>query len=234
MVNTLNGNDQILGSSEGTGIYNSGEINTDKGNDRIIGKGDGSGIYGIYLDNSNTTLNTGDGSDLIVASAGDAGYGLFNFGTIDTGKGDDRIVAKAGRAGIVNYNTIVTEEGNDLIRGSGIYGINHTGTIDTGKGNDRIIGKGIDPFSGFDRGGSILLGEGDDLIKGFGAVEVNDEQGFDTAKFDFNSFDLNSVVELGSGDNTVELIQDNMTMTLANIESFVFADGTFSFDELIA
>jgi hypothetical protein len=90
-VDTLNGNDTILGSGGYTGIQNNGEINTGRGNDLIIGQGNGNGIY---LDNSSTTLNTGDGSDLIAAYAGDVGYGIFNYGTIDTGRGRAEICAK--------------------------------------------------------------------------------------------------------------------------------------------
>lgn len=68
----------------------------------------------------------------------------------------------------------------------------------------------------------------DDLISGFGSQTVDGGYGFDRAEFNFDLDD----VELGISDTTVVLTYNSDDMILANIESFEFNDGTFSFDDL--
>ena len=257
---TGQGDDLIVGHGQenmGISLRGNSRISTGEDNDTIIGEGD---TYGIYINDNVSILYTGSGDDSIEASAGIDGYGILSYGIINTGIGDDSIVSEGGRVGIINYNIIRTGDGNDLIHGVGIVGINHTGiintgngddlvigegeadgfgfeiydggTIHTGAGNDQVIGQGIDPFTGFNGGGSIKLGGGDDLIKGFGQVTVDGQSGFDRAQFDFDR----DTVEFGITDNIVVITYNEIDMTLANIESFEFSGGTdvVPFSELAA
>jgi hypothetical protein len=83
---------------------------------------------------------------LIISSVG---RGLYNISTIDTGNGEDIITASGG---IQNDGTIDTGDGDDIITGSSgfsdfsddITGIDNKGTIDTGNGNDSIIADRLD------------------------------------------------------------------------------------------
>ena len=103
VVNTFEGDDSIIGTSELVGIVNLGTIETSGGDDTITGTG---GLVGITNFGS---IITGDGDDIITGSGGVVG--IDNFGMIETGGGDDLIVGSTG-SGVINLG-----QGDDLVRG---------------------------------------------------------------------------------------------------------------------
>lgn len=167
-VDTLDGNDVLMGTNNGGagdayGILNTGTINTSNGNDTISGKGN----IGIY---NTGRIATGTGDDKIFAIAY-ANGGLRNYGTIDTGTGNDTITATVNNkysSGLSNYGTIDTGTGNDTI--SVTNGISNNGTIKTGSGNDTLESyqRGIDNS----RFATIDTGDGDDIITGQSSVSL--------------------------------------------------------------
>ncbi|GAB4537335.1 MAG: hypothetical protein Tsb0014_26020 [Pleurocapsa sp.] len=222
-----NGNDLAVDLEDGLSLDPELQVNTLNGDDIIRGQ---SGSIGILIGDK-STLNTNNGNDTIL---GDGDYtGIFLIGNINTGNGNDTIIGKGGSFGLFIVGDINTGNGNDIVIGRSEYFGIVTGKISTGKGNDIVIGEGRDVFSGFASADSIDLGKGNDLLQGFGGANVDGGQGFDRAKFDFNSSELDGVVKLGSSDNTVELIHTYAKMTLTNFELFEFNDRTYSFDKLV-
>lgn len=81
------------------------------------------------------------------------------MGVIDTCVGDDTITTGGGTDGILNYGTIVTGSGHDLIDAL-IGGFGGPGAVAMGNGNDTLMGFGTGSFSG--GGGNrdrLLLGD---------------------------------------------------------------------------
>ena len=71
-------------------------------------------------------LNTDDGNDTITGSGNFSGILLSGYSsTFETGKGDDVIYGCGGDAGIINENTNIlnTDDGKNIIFGSGFQGI---------------------------------------------------------------------------------------------------------------
>lgn len=122
--------------------------------------------------------------------------------------------------------------------GDNNFGIDNTAAnvIRMGAGNDSIIGEGVDAFTGFgsrpDNIGFINLDEGNDRISGFGQQNVDGGAGIDLAEFEFS---LDESIILGSSDaNSIKITANEATMSFTNVEEFVFANGSFTLDELIS
>lgn len=132
-ITTGKGRDKISGYSYGIndsnnldGIQNSGRIITGKGNDKIFGRGEENGINNLY---SGDYIATGKGKDKITGVGGT--HGIINYGTISTGPGEDIVDATKGGfwgTGKTNLGT-----GNDLLKGFGL------GFFDGGSGNDKVL-----------------------------------------------------------------------------------------------
>ena len=235
-IDTGAGDDQVAGTVEvqngdiNSGIFNSATVFTKTGNDQITGttKVQGNGDGNVGLVNAEGFISAGDGDDRIIGTVEVGGNGSFNRGivnglsTINMGARDDYLY------GVVE----VAGDGNNNV---GIYN-DFSGTINMGSGDDLIVGKGGDAYTGFaadiDDSGTIELGEGNDRIVGFGANQfVNGGTGIDIAEFEF-SFD--DGVTLGStGSSSIEITANEITMFFTDVEGFVFANGSFTVDELI-
>jgi len=185
IINTLAGNDLIIGTSDfttqGSGISNGGSIYSGDGDDIIIGINDDStsGAYhvGIY---NRASIDTGNGNDIITGiSYSEIGAGIENqYSTINTGDGNDvitGIIPSIGTGINSEYSIINTDDGNDAITGTGGSGGIRIGAggLDTGKDNDIITGTGfwygISLGSFFNTGAldSFLnTGDGNDTITG--------------------------------------------------------------------
>ncbi len=242
LIDTGMGNDQITAAVEveGNGNGNRGFLNnsftitdTGAGDDRITATvevgGNGNDNTGII--NGEAKIETGSGDDYIFGAVKVAGDGSGNQGFssglagIDMGNGDDYL-----------YGAVEVEgEGENNF---GIYSF--LNSIYMGAGNDEITGVGVDAYTGFGASsfgdGSefsfINLGDGNDKINGFGNQHIVDGgTGTDIAKFEF---DFDESVTLGSNEpNSIEITANEVTMSFTNVEEFVFANGTFAFDELI-
>ncbi len=235
----IEGTVTVEGSGNGnSGIFSGGQggiIEMGAGNDKIIGvvevEGNGNNNRAIENDDLGpgfSSIDTGDGNDQIygivtVEGDGDDNFAIFNGrGIIEMGAGDDEITG------------LVEIEGN----GDNNLGILNDGTIDMGAGNDKITGSGPDAFTGFgslatefDDIGEIDLGEGNDKIIGFGQQIVDGGTGIDTAEFEFK---LDESIILGSNDiNSIDITANQVTMSFTNMEEFVFANGSFTLDDLL-
>jgi len=131
--------------------------------------------FGIYSVSS--TLNTGNGDDLITGNATESGIYIF-LGTLNTGNGNDIIRGSGGSQGIINFQaTFNTSGGNDIVTGTGGFtGIHNGGHMNSGDGDDIITGLntkeggiGIDNSSGYPEYSAIIdTGNGNDTIIGSG------------------------------------------------------------------
>ena len=131
-----------------------------------------------------STLNTGNGNDLITGNGKNAtAIGIF-LGTLDTGNGNDIIRGTSGgddfSSGIYNFQAnFNTGGGNDIVTGTGTSGgISNGGHMNSGDGDDIITGTstkegtgmGIDNYSGYPEYSAIIdTGNGNDTIIGSGA-----------------------------------------------------------------
>jgi hypothetical protein len=166
IVNTLAGNDLIIGNGGDYGFELNGTLYMSDGDDTIIGTGSTYGIFSPAWGNG--TLDTGNDNDVITGNGTIWGI-LNNVSTLNTGAGDDTITGTGGEIGLVNDGdaTLNTGDGNDIITGTGaICDILNGGTIDTGNGDDSIICQGtfIHYSKRFSASGSIVLGDGNDSV----------------------------------------------------------------------
>lgn len=216
-INTGDGNDlvsSVATSSSGwsTGLRNSegAKINTEAGNDRIVANASSVSArsYGIHNLESGSEINTGEGRDVIVATARGTGFdfGIYSEGgaKIDTGGGNDRIkgtaISRGNARGIWNKDNseIVTGSGNDVVIGEAkstgkLFGIYNDGIISTGTGNDTVDAKG-----GFGGNGTTLLGEGGDFLKGFGSGKFYGGSGDDRLMLDTGDYTISLSGKNGS------------------------------------
>jgi hypothetical protein len=150
-LNTGEGNDVIIGIGS-IGISNyGGAINTGNGQDSIISEGSfmnrgevllghGNDSINAYSLDNYSTIETGDGNDIISSA-------IYNEDIINTGKGDDSII---GYNISNNGGAIITGDGNDSIiahEGFG-SGPNSSGSVFLGENEDYINGFGSGDFYG--------------------------------------------------------------------------------------
>jgi hypothetical protein len=244
-INTGNGNDKISGTSyNGTdeyyaGFNTSGDLNTGDGNDAIIGVGQiGISHYGEYDQGYFNDFTTGEGNDIITGIGMNVGFANYS-GSINTGGGNDIIIGIGGSVGIDNYHNgyaggyIYTEEGDDIIIGSGQIGIRMSGGyIDTGHGNDSIIANG-----GFDGYGSVDLGYGNDYLKGFGRGYYFGTGNYyqpppdeDTLELTSGSYTVSYTVELWG--TAVNFTKDGISMKTFQFEKLIAGSTTYDFSSL--
>jgi len=163
-IDTGNGDDTLIGIANinpSTGIENHlGIINTGDGSDTIIATGSNG------LSNNRGIIDTGKGSDTITGT-GNISHGIANSFLINTGDDNDTVIGAGYYYGILNYRAIDTSAGNDIITGisttgntDGIYNV-RLSNIDTGDGNDTIVGIGK---IGILNEGTIDTGNGADSI----------------------------------------------------------------------
>ena len=256
-IDTSDGDDVITGIIQpdifGNGIENSdGSINTGDGNDKIIGTSQ----THIGINDGKGSINTGNGQDTITGTAGYLGIQIGGYlvpqlwSVLDTGKDNDIITGIGGegidpdsptlygssRIGIRNSATFNTDDGDDIITGigrvspRGSFGIINyeNAAIDTGNGNDIIIGIGGSgnnysvgiENSGFFEKATINTGSGNDMITGTGGnfglfntgtIDVSD--GDDTITSNGVLYNQ-GIMEAGNGDDSIIVnggVDDNGT-----------------------
>jgi hypothetical protein len=163
----------------------------------------------------NTTINTGDGNDIITATGG-SGWGILLLGgSIDTGEGNDIINGTGEGGGLVFSSPVFSEniesridtgEGDDIITGTsdGGSGIVNEGTVNTGNGKDSIISHG-----GFGNN-RMFLGDGDDSIISYGVFSntemfLGDGDDSIIADIDFLGRAINNfqIIDTGYGNDII-------------------------------
>ena len=161
LFNTGDGNDIVIGTGRrnGYGIVNGGFMETGDGNDIITGTTTSG--YGINNTFGNT-LNTGEGDD-IITGIGD--IGIYNRqSTINSGNGNDSIIAYGGSMGAIynNEGIINTGNGNDSIIANGGFSSNQSsnGSVFLENGLDYLDGFGNGNFYGGDGSDTLKLTSG--------------------------------------------------------------------------
>jgi hypothetical protein len=228
---------------DGDAIDNSGNvIHGNAGNDTVYG-----GIGDDTIDGGadDDFLFGGDGNDSVVGGDGhDSIWGDAGDDTLDGDAGDDKVIGGDGA------DLVIGGDGNDTLYGDNITGDNG-GMADTdappepGYGNDTLVldggddtaygGSGDDIFQIFDGFGndSIVGGEtgevnGDTvdastMTGGVNVTYTGDEEGTITDGSATASFEEIENLELGSGDDTVEVV----TSTSG------YVNGSDGFDTLV-
>ena len=265
-IKTNHGHDSVIGSLKSnfnaTGISNfRGTIDTGKGNDIVSGIALEARNLATGIINSGT-IDTGKGNDIVSGYArGSTVIGIHNFGIIKTGADEDLILGSASGTsgnGIRNTNNgkIDTEDGDDLIRGTGSsLGISNFGTIKTGSGNDFVIGSVTgevqDTKRGIRNSGTIKTEDGSDTVDAFtggfgglgtvvGTIDLGEGddliRGFGEQIIDgdkgFDTAELGiyydrTLISLGS---SFDIQIGDMSFT--DVERFVFTDVAFSLSDL--
>lgn len=218
-VDTLEGDDSIIGNGDERGInINGGTINTDDGNDKIIGIGFSSGVFNYG------TINTGAGNDKIIGKGGSVGILIDTeyAGTINTGAGNDKITGEGAITGIYNKGIIKTGTGNDIIIGKN--SIQNEGTIDTGAGNDLVNALA----GGFRNNGKINLGRGSDKLMGFGSGQFYGGTGEDIILFGEGTYIINDSII--AAQYTSMNVNGFEQIGGASGGLFAFKDGTLTVD----
>jgi len=216
IVNTLDGNDVIIGNTSGyiaIDLKTGSTLDTGNGNDLI----NGIGYVGIYI---NGTLNTGDCDDTITGTTSkgsrppyDGLYAIIVRGPdsiLDTGKGNDLITGSGKSVGITNRGIFNTDDGNDIISGTGARGVQNEGTINTGNGQDSIISQGK-----FFNIGNVFLGEGNDSI---------------TANTNFPTLENFNTLDTGDGNDIITstgtgIIYNEGIINTGNGDDSIIVDG---------
>lgn len=218
------------------GISNKfGNIRTGHGADIIEATAHGSdNAIGIF--NKYGHISLGIGKDMIeaTANASNNAIGIFNkYGDIRGGDGADTIKASANTNG---KGTAIFNKGGDIITGYGAdtieayatgsesYGI-YGGNVTTGYGADTV------KASSFAGGVNINMGYGMDYVEGFGEAKVYGGADFDTLSLgSYNKSDFD--IQTANGFIVFEL--GGTIMETSGFEKYVFADGDYSSDNLIA
>ena len=203
-----------------------GYINTGYGADKIEATANASdNAIGIY--NQYGNIRTGYGADIInVSATGSLSFGIYS-GTVNTGYGADTIEVHAtGSQSYGIYGSYInTGYGDDTIEVDAtsydIYG----SKIDTGYGDDTVK---ADNFGG---GVYITMGDGNDYIEGFGEATVYGGEDFDILSFgSYNRSDF----DIQMNHDYTEFKLGGTIMRTSEFEQYSFADGDYSFDNLIA
>jgi len=162
------------------------------------------------------------------------GYSLENSSTIDTGEGDD-IITSANF--IYNEGIINTGNGDDSIiidgvnRGIPSYGINNNGAINMGDGNDSIIANEGGFYSWPNSSGVWFLGEGDDYIKGYGSGDFYGGNGNDTLELTPGTY---TVGIWGEGGESPIFTKGNQLMITSEFEKLKAGSTIYDFTSLTA
>ncbi len=223
-IQTLDGNDSVLGSS-GDDVYDD-EMGTGDGagEDTFFG---GAGNDEIWAGTQDDTLFGGSGNDTLNGQAGndiiDGGTGAD---TLDGGGGDDTFVMD----GTFGNDTIVGGETDEVVDGDVIDASSQTIDLDvtfTGAETGTISG-GISN-AGFSEIEGIITGSGDDVVTGnVGNDTVSTGDGNDT----FFGGAGDDFAATGAGDDTLEGGAGNdILLAGAGNDTLTVSDGDQAFGE---
>ena len=245
----LGGNDLIDGGN-GPDLLDGGD-----GNDILLG---GAGIDTLLGGAGNDEVNGGDGPDRL--EGGDGADQMLGGNGVDTfvgGRGEDEMVGGAGQDWL-DYGAeelIPRQQGetaqgvsvNQLAIDDGTDPLPHDTATDTFGNTDHIaeirniIGTSLnDWIRGGGQANNLQGNAGDDILRGRGENDTLDGgAGNDTAEYRGNLSDYR-VTQNVDGSLTIQDLRpgDNLTTdgtdTVRNIESFQFADGTRSLDDILS
>ena len=224
LLRTYDGNDDVTITEAGTGIGEGSVIELGDGHDKITLNGaineilidGGNGVDVIKLDshfdNSDLQINlspTNSNAGSIVVSQGVHVSSIRDVEAIISAGGSDSIM------GSENDEYFNGNGGEDLINGSGgndvLFGGNGGDTLDGGNGNDTLNGgDGNDILMGSNGSDVIIGGNGDDEI-------ILSNQNFSA-----------HLVDGGSGNDKVKLIEGTYDLTNANFEGIEEIDLGFT------
>jgi hypothetical protein len=201
LVDTLNGDDLISGSSN-------------------------TGQFAAIYNDSNGTIITNNGNDII---SGSGGYtSIDNLGKIDMGNGNDLISVSTSvyshtTRSIDNQSSGVIDMGNgndriEVNNTSSEYGMHNDGSISMGNGNDLI--SAFSKTYGIYNNSLIDTGRGNDILQGKTGDIYGNSQGI-------TNYD-NGAINMGSGDDL--LMASDCTVGLWNTGNVSTGEGNDSID----
>jgi hypothetical protein len=162
------------------------------GNDRITGIGSSQQPSGL-VNNPNSTINTGNGSDVITGYGWTDIYhhGIENSGSIETGDDGDYI---SSYGMFENTGIVSLGDGNDSLHiaiNTNVapyqVALSNSGTIEAGNGDDSLYIKGR-----FYNSSMVSLGYGNDSI-----TVVNEDS------YGFSTLQNYQIIETGDGDDII-------------------------------
>jgi Ca2+-binding RTX toxin-like protein len=243
------GNDFIDGGT-GPDLLDGGD-----GNDILIGFNGFDTLLGGAGDDN---LNGGDGEDRL--EGGDGNEIMIGGNGIDTfigGRGSDSMTGGAGQDW-VDYGAeeLIPREGNETLQGVSVNllavdgftdPLPHDSAVDTFGNQEQVTeirnvnGTSLnDWIRGGGQANTILGNGGDDILRGRGENDTLDGgTGTDTAEYRGNLSDY-LITQNADGSLTIQDLRpgDNLTTdgtdTVRNMESFQFADGTRSLEEILS
>lgn len=202
IITNYGDNTSVLSGSGNDYIYNryanNAIITSNSGNDTV---------WHMYA--SNVAISTGDGDDSVVVSTPDyssnALDGPSRYLSVNLGSGNDTYTDYTDSYWYPDYNTVVSESGNNYIHLDGSYGAAYTGN-----GNDTLstVGDGV----------LLSGGEGNNSISSSGDnVTITAGSGNDTIR----AYSDNSVITAGAGDDKISLGSSNS----GNIINYTYGEG---------
>lgn len=243
-----NGNDDLIGEgvtdsgqyvAYGIDLELSGEIKAGAGNDKVQGLARSDLAYSDYV------------AGIRVGGAADKGIDMGIGGPGAPNKGNDTVTGVAsGKANYAMYGIgllaansfIKTNEGNDTVTGItdaidnppslGLAGIELalTAKIEMGSGNDKVIARATlngTIVNGFGGTGTVDLGTDNDTLEGFGGIRAKGGSGQDT--WNLSAYNKSDFAIVKSLTDTATFTKGGITATIDGFESFLFADGAFSY-----
>jgi Ca2+-binding RTX toxin-like protein len=194
----------------------------------------GNGVANTLLGGAgNDTLNGGAGADKLSGGTGDDVYYVDNTGDVVTevtGEGIDTVYTTLASYVLATNVETLRYNGSSTFTGTGNASDNlivgssaKSNKLDGGAGNDTLVGgNGADDLAG---------GLGNDAFStGLGKDTVDGGVGNDTVQGLGNFADY--TITRPSITDTVLTDQDGNAITVRNVESFVFADGTRSLEQV--
>ena len=205
------------------------------GNDTISGNSLSANNYARAI-----SFNGGDGDDTI---SGNTISAIIEISTItfDGGDGDDTI---SNNSFIGSYNlhyiNLDGGAGNDTITGNTLSSDRiYASTIDGGDGDDIISDNHIDSTSTYVYGITLKGGAGDDVFRNntasqangqFATLTINGGDGEDTVVFRSVTDEYTGITDWidssDGGGTTITLTGDGAAVTLIDVETISFVDGT--------
>lgn len=156
-------------------------------------------VSGVEQISNSSVANTFSGNDTIMGIGSldindpNSGYGILNYGTLVTAEGNDVIIGTAVD-GIISSATFNTGEGNDIVTGKGkYYGIIVYGIFNTAEGDDVITGEA--DYYGIDIADIFDTGDGNDRITGISESRANSTYGILNNSLSFNTGDGNDTID---------------------------------------
>jgi Ca2+-binding RTX toxin-like protein len=179
------------------------------------------------------TLDGAAGADKLIGGLGDDVYKVDNAGDVVTelaAQGIDRVESTLAKYTLTANVENLAYLGNLAFSGSGNDLANH---ISGGKGNDALAGLGGDDTLVGGAGNDTLLGgDGNDLLDAGTGVDVVDGGAGSNSVTLLGNFGDYTRVRPNAGDIVLVNAVTHESVTLRNVQQFIFADGTKALQDL--